>query len=490
MGDEELLGGLQRLLQRLNELPDTREPRPTVLGQHVADFLGREAHDLPVTRDTVGRHRLADVSTALDSLAAEDPDAELIGVSGGQERNHEDFSAFLRHRYAAFSPGPVDYSAAATGPDTSRQVVSFGIHLLHVDSEPVAVLLRGAAPMYGREAVTIEALAATPETGAALLAEVRRRMNALSHIRGQVVSFTPDEFGQGAGGFTFLRRPEVAASDVILPEGLLARVAGHVVDIGVHSASLRASGQHLKRGVLLYGPPGTGKTLTVQHLLTATPERTAILLQGGSLQFVAEAARLARAMAPALLVFEDIDLIAMERGMFGGPQPLLFEILDALDGVGEDADIAFLMTTNRADLLEPALAARPGRVDLAVEIPLPDVAARRRLFRLYGERSSLSGAALDAAAERAEGVTASFAKELIRRTVLRAVLGGRDARDEDLAEALDEMLDTRDQLTRTLLGSNPALLEADDAVSTSGSFGWSPLGGGPTPDEGEPADGV
>ena len=43
-----------------------------------------------------------------------------------------------------------------------------------------------------------------------------------------------------------------------------------------------------------------------------------------------------------------------------------------------------MLTTNRPDALEPALAARPGRVDLAIEIPLPDAAARRRLIELYG----------------------------------------------------------------------------------------------------------
>ena len=51
---------------------------------------------------------------------------------------------------------------------------------------------------------------------------------------------------------------------------------------------------------------------------------------------------------------------------------MLFDLLDAMDGAAEDADLLFLLTTNRADLLEPALAARPGRVDVAVEIEVPD----------------------------------------------------------------------------------------------------------------------
>lgn len=476
MSDEQFLADLHRLVRRLNEMPDTREAQRTPLGDAVAAFLDRDPVELPVTRDAFAAHRLADVGIALETLVAEDPHGQVIGVSGGQEKQHEDLPALLRHRYSTFAPGPVEYTSAATGPNESRQAVAFGLHLLHHDGVPAAVLVRAPAPMFGREEVTLEALTTDAAAGSALLAEIRRRANEHSVIRGRVVSFSPDEFGHRFGRLTFLERPSVPAEDVILPEGMLERIRAHVVDIGAHADELLRHGQHLKRGVLLYGPPGTGKTLTVQHLTSATPGRTAILLQGGGLGYVAEAARLARAMAPSLLVFEDVDLVATERGMFGGPQPLLFEILDALDGVGGDADIAFVMTTNRADLLEPALAARPGRADLAVEIPLPDAAARRRLFRLYGASTPLSAEALDATADRAKGVTASFAKELIRRALLRAILDGREATDDDLDAALHEMLEAGARLTRSLLGSPGDAPSPEESGPSSGNatFGWAP----------------
>lgn len=53
-----------------------------------------------------------------------------------------------------------------------------------------------------------------------------------------------------------------------------------------------------------------------------------------------------------------------------------------MDGLGQDVDVTFLLTTNRADLLEEALAARPGRVDHAALLPVPGAEARRRLVRL------------------------------------------------------------------------------------------------------------
>ena len=136
------------------------------------------------------------------------------------------------------------------------------------------------------------------------------------------------------------------------------------------------------------------------------------------------------------------------------PQPLLFEVLDALDGLDGDADVAFVMTTNRVEVLERALAERPGRVDLAVEVPLPELAERERLFRRYAGALPFSPAALDAAALRSEGVTGSFAKELIRRAVLRAALRADTVDDEDLQAALDDLLSAGAALTRRLLGTS------------------------------------
>jgi ATP-dependent 26S proteasome regulatory subunit len=198
---------------------------------------------------------------------------------------------------------------------------------------------------------------------------------------------------------------------------------------------------------------GTGKTHTVRYLLSNLPELTVVLLAGPAIAFVGEAAKMARALQPALVVLEDCDLVADSREIHHGPQPLLFTVLETLDGLGDDADVAFLLTTNRINVLEPALVQRPGRVDLAVEIPPPDEEARRRLMRLYARDLPFTPAALDRAAERAVGVTASFAKELLRRSVLIAAEAGHDPADDDLTAALDEMLSQAESITRSLLGT-------------------------------------
>src|SRR5207253_6086187 len=144
---------------------------------------------------------------------------------------------------------------------------------------------------------------------------------------------------------------------------------------------------------------------------------TVIVLTGQSIRFVEPAAALARRLQPSMVVLEDVDLIAMDRDFSEGPNPLLFTLLDAMDGVGADADVTFVLTTNRADILEHALADRPGRVDLAIEIPRPDAECRRRLISLYARDLPVE-ADLDPVVTGTEGVTASFIKEMIRRTVL------------------------------------------------------------------------
>jgi ATP-dependent 26S proteasome regulatory subunit len=178
-----------------------------------------------------------------------------------------------------------------------------------------------------------------------------------------------------------------------------------------------------------------------------------VVLAGNALSLVSDATELAHALQPAVVVMEDGDLIAEHREMHG-PQPLLFALLDAMDGLTGEADAAFILTTNRADLLEAALSQRPGRVDLAVEVPLPDQTARRALLGLYARGLPVTSSALDEAAGRCGGVTASFFRELARRTVLIAAAAETPVDDAVLAEAVTEMLGDTEQLTRALLGGS------------------------------------
>lgn len=439
----------QRFLERTTQLAVDGAPQRTPLGDRLSEHLGVDAAGLSVVDEDIPSHRLADLELAFDALG---PGADLIGVGGGQNKYFERFADMIAHPHFHYAPAQVDYTTVAEGPGNSRMAVAFGVRLLEVDGEKVAVLQRTADPQRGVPTARIEVLAREPQLASSAIARIRELMDARSALRGQVLTFGhhPDNYGQVTAQFR--ERPRVDAEAIVLPDGVLDRVRRHVLGVREHAETLLAQGGHLKRGVLLYGPPGTGKTLTASHLVSEAQGVTCILLTGASIAFISEAAALARSLQPSLVVLEDVDLVAFDRDMHsGGGQPLLFAVLDALEGLDGDADIAFVLTTNRVEVLEEALAQRPGRVDLAVELPRPSEAERRRLFALAAHNAPFSAAAVAAAADRAEGVTGSFAKELVRRALLTAASDGREPSDDDLADALDALLSEAEALSARML---------------------------------------
>jgi ATP-dependent 26S proteasome regulatory subunit len=170
---------------------------------------------------------------------------------------------------------------------------------------------------------------------------------------------------------------------------------------------------------------------------------------------------MARDLTPAMIVLEDVDLVAQERvHLPGGRAPLLFELMNEMDGLADDADIIFVLTTNRPDLLEPALAARPGRIDEAVDFALPDPECRRRLIELYRRGLEVRASRLDDLVERTEGVSAAFIKELLRKAALVAAeqLPGTSRRkivveDHHFDQALAAMAEGGATLMTSLVGA-------------------------------------
>jgi cell division protease FtsH len=185
-------------------------------------------------------------------------------------------------------------------------------------------------------------------------------------------------------------------------------------------------------------------------MISQLTEVTVIELPGMALRYIQHACALARMLQPALLVLEDVDLIAESRSMRPGmDNPLLYQVLNEMDGLASEADVAFLLTTNRADLLEEAVAQRPGRVDLAVELPLPDTEARRRLFTLYGRGLDVASSDVDAIVTATEGATGSFFAELARRATLLAVTEGAGRPGPaHVRAALTELQASRDVVVR------------------------------------------
>jgi hypothetical protein len=382
---------------------------------------------------------------------------EHVGLAG-QARRYQLFglSDLMSDEPWVPTVGAPEYVNMPCGPGETMPCLEFALLLVTAPGGPlVCFVRRGQEGMVGG-GLAVQAVAGHEGAAGAFLADLRAAMDEHDVYRGQVLTVKVD--AHGGRQIVFLERPRVPADELVLPDGLLDRVERHVLAPTRHREQLLASGRHLSRGLLLWGPPGTGKTLTVRHLAGRLEGATVVVLSGGSLGLVAGFAALAKRLAPSLVVLEDVDLVAEER-TFGAfvpfpSSPVLFELMNEMDGIGEDADVAWVLTTNRPDALEPALAARPGRIDLALELPMPDADARRRLLALYGRGLELRLADADAVVARTEGAPASFFKELLRSAAIAAAdAGSTTVTDAHVTAVLDELLAEGAKLTRVLLGA-------------------------------------
>jgi hypothetical protein len=352
------------------------------------------------------------------------------------------------------SEGPVQYVNVSLDGDRVMPCVQSGLFLIKRGDEPLALLVTGPLrEIHPMAQVGIEVMARSREVAERLLAELRTAMRQRNVYRGQILSLSENRMGSVE--ITFHQLPNVCRENIILPAGVLERVERQTVRFSELADKLLAAGRHLKRGVLLHGPPGTGKTLTAMYVAQAIRGRTVLLLTGRGQRMIEESCVLARALQPAIVILEDVDLVAEERTRPGAAcaAPLLFELLNQMDGLSNDADVLFLLTTNRPDILEPALAARPGRVDQAIEVPLPDAACRRRLLELYAVGLRLEGVDFENIIQRTAGASAAFIRELMRKGALFAAdESSACVAHRHLDEALHELVIEGGALTQSLLG--------------------------------------
>lgn len=480
----------------------------TPVNQLLSGHLGPDAAALTVVSGSWAGYDHVNLQAGLDAWLAGRGRAHTLTGLTGYQRSSFGLADLLQPGagHLGIRVGSLATTALAAGPaGQTRACVQCGIYLVTDGGTRLALLLRGpgdSAPSNsaldgsaldgstsdgsasegsasdgsaaGRPApdsrATLEVICADPEAAQRVLDDVRRLAVAHNVFRGQVIAFGGELPGRGLDGqLRFLDRPRIDRNSVVLPPAVIDGIERQVIGVARHAGQLLASGQHLKRGVLLHGAPGTGKTHTTRYLLSQLPGVTVVVLSGHALRRVAEACSLARMLQPSVVVVEDLDLIADEHGHRIGQHPLLLQLLNEMDGLGEDVDVTFLLTTNRPELLEAALAARPGRVDHAVELPFPDADARRQLIELYRGNLVLDLSDPEEMVTRTDGVTAAFLKELLRRAALLAAEAAQPGEhggpgsnghqppplrvtDAHMEAALNQLLDVRAWLTRTFLG--------------------------------------
>jgi hypothetical protein len=430
-----------------------RSPFKTMLREH----LGEDPANFPVTVDTVAPYDLPNLQLALDAYLERDGIEHRVVGFGGQISYVEMSLSGLVHDVGfGIAVGPVRRTLVELEGDRSVTCITAGLFLISDGGRRSALLLMKGRRGMEEPGLRVEVISGEQQHAERLIADLRALMSEHNVYRGKVLALKGSGDPMDAGvRVEFPALEPVARDEIVLPEGLLEVVELHTVEFARVVDTMREAGRHLRRGLLLHGPPGTGKTLSGTYLISRLDGRTVVILTGAALGFVAEACAIARQLQPAMVILEDVDLVAQERTTMGlGATALLFQLLNEMDGIGEDADVIFLLTTNRADLLEPALAARPGRVDQAVEFPLPDAEARGRLIDLFStgidtdlqDRAAIVGAT--------EGVSPAFLRELVRKaTLFAARAGSTKVGDDHFREALD-LLARGGQITRTMLGGD------------------------------------
>ena len=152
-------------------------------------------------------------------------------------------------------------------------------------------------------------------------------------------------------------------------------------------------GQSSSKGVLFYGPPGCGKTLLAKavanmcqsNFISIKGPELLTMWFGESEANVREVFEKARASAPCILFFDELDSIGKARGGGDGDgggagDRIINQLLTEMDGIGAKKNVFIIGATNRADILDPALM-RPGRLDQKIFIPLPDLKSRVAIFK-------------------------------------------------------------------------------------------------------------
>src|SRR5262245_38074369 len=412
-------------------------------------FEPMRPHEVLATARAYPLRQQADLQAALDDLFGErDVPRNFVGIS--QHYRHEvvDFSKLLQQTHGAIEAAPAQFEDVDIGGETVRCLKN-GLWLLREERGPYAVVL-SQHDDYGRGTNLHVEIAAPPgELGVALCSRVfdalEARLSKGSCYRGRVLSLEASyQYSGHAGRIRVHTLENVERDEVILPEATLQALERNVLTFAEQRPALRALGLSGQKGLLFHGPPGTGKTHCIRYLARRLAAPTTLLITAEQMGALPEYMALARLLQPALLVIEDADLIARDRSARDSAcdEVMLNRLLNELDGLRERADVFFVLTTNRPETLEPALANRPGRIDQTIEFPLPDQALRRRLIALYARTLPVPAALADDLARRTDGASPAFIKEFMRRIAqhhLEAASAG-DVLPATADAALHEML--------------------------------------------------
>lgn len=201
-----------------------------------------------------------------------------------------------------------------------------------------------------------------------------------------------------------------------------------------HPEKFLKFGMAPSKGVLFYGPPGTGKTLLAKaianecqaNFISIKGPELLTMWFGESEANVRDVFDKARAAAPCVMFFDELDAIAKARGNSSGDgggagDRVLNQILTEMDGMNAKKNVFVIGATNRPDQIDSALL-RPGRLDQLIYIPLPDEASRLSILTATLKKSPLAkDVNLPFIASKTNGFSGADLAEICQRSAKLAI---------------------------------------------------------------------
>ena len=245
----------------------------------------------------------------------------------------------------------------------------------------------------------------------------------------------------------FAAVPDVSWQDVGALAPVREELSMSVLEPIAHPEIFLSLGLTVPAGVLLFGPPGCGKTLLAKAIAHESGANF-ISVKGPELldKYVGESERAvrqvftrARASAPCIVFFDELDALCPKRGMGGGgeggggsgvSERVVNQLLTEMDGLEGRRHVFVIAATNRPELIDPAML-RPGRLDKLLYVPLPGPEDRAAILKAVSRDMAVDAAEVDLEAlgrdQRAEGYSGADMAALVREAgvnVLREVREG------------------------------------------------------------------
>jgi cell division protease FtsH len=271
------------------------------------------------------------------------------------------------------------------------------------------------------------------------------------------------QFGKSKAKQVSKDTPKVLFTDVAGADEAVEELE-EIKEFLAHPQKFRAMGAKIPKGVLLYGPPGTGKTLLARAVageagvpfFSISGSDFVEMFVGVGASRVRDLFDQAKQNAPSIVFIDEIDAVGRHRGagLGGGHderEQTLNQLLVELDGFDVKSGVIVIASTNRPDILDPALL-RPGRFDRQIVVDRPDLVGREAILKVHSKGKPLDDEIdLGVLARQTPGFTGADLANLINEAALLAARRGESSIGmNNLEEAIERVIAGPERKSRVM----------------------------------------